>query len=151
MLVDSRISVHVKCLQVESRVCLVLTMNIFMFSVSLLLVASHHVHFHHLYSIPPFPTALAGKLKGGWRYWSGTIHLETWKIRWFCGKTPHGCSSVCVPWAELPWAAGEPGRVGKPPHYYQESAESQLETLNGDVSPGSDCKTQKQPLCCRNF
>lgn len=64
MLVESRISVHVGCLQIESCVCLVLTMDIFMFSVSLLL-ASHHVHFHHLYSIPPFPTALAGKLKGG--------------------------------------------------------------------------------------
>lgn len=64
MLVESRISVHVKCFQVESSVCLMLTMNIFMFSVSLLL-ASYHVHSHHLCSIPPFPTALAGKLKGG--------------------------------------------------------------------------------------
>lgn len=86
MLVDSRVSVHVKCFQVGSRVCLVLTMNIFMFSVSLLL-ASHHVHFHHLYSNPSIPNSVGWQAERWVKVLEQHNSLGIWKIRFsFVGK-----------------------------------------------------------------
>lgn len=115
--------VHVSVFRLKDNVCIVLTMNIFMFSVSLLL-AFHHVHLHHLCSILHFEQCWLANWKVGelkWRYWIGTINLQhiPWKIRCVCVEKPCGCGSmnlhpvlcaVCVPASSLsakqilPWA-----------------------------------------------